>query len=147
MKKFQINCPFFFIIIFIVRIKKNYQECSQNVFHIISYFFQNFCEKSKFFKSTPFFLILFLKQECKKNIRNVQKMLYTYYHGCYEPLCSVILLLPIFVDNIIISINQNCVVIFVIVSFIIDLLNLHFHITRQRKMSWIIHYQPHNDFG
>jgi hypothetical protein len=27
------------------------------------------------------------------------------------------------------------VVIFVIVSFIIDLLNLHFHITKQRKMS------------
>ena len=48
---------------------------------------------------------------------------------------------------IVISINWNCVVIFVIVSFIIDLLNLHFHITRQRKMSLIIYYQPHNDFG
>jgi hypothetical protein len=57
------------------------------------------------------------------------------------------LLLPIFIDNIIISINWNCVVIFVIVSFIIGLLNLHYHITRQRKMSWIIHYQLHNDFG
>jgi hypothetical protein len=44
------------------------------------------------------------------------------------PLCSIILLLPLFVDNIIISINWNCLVIFVIVSFIIDLLDLHFHI-------------------
>jgi hypothetical protein len=47
------------------------------------------------------------------------------------PLCLVILLLPLFVDNIIISIyiiNWNCVVVFVIVSFIIDLLDLHFHI-------------------
>ena len=46
------------------------------------------------------------------------------------PLCSVILLLPLFVDNIIISfyINWNCVVILVIVSFIIDLLDLHFQI-------------------
>ena len=31
----------------------------------------------------PIFFILLLKRECKKNIRNVQKMLYTYYHGCY----------------------------------------------------------------
>jgi hypothetical protein len=46
------------------------------------------------------------------------------------PLCSIILLLPLFVDNIIISIyiNWNYVVVFVIVSFIIDLLDLHFHI-------------------
>jgi hypothetical protein len=44
------------------------------------------------------------------------------------PLCSVILLLPLFVDNIIISINWNYVVILVIVSFIIDLLDLHFQI-------------------
>jgi hypothetical protein len=44
------------------------------------------------------------------------------------PLCSIILLLPLFVDDIIISINWNCLVIFVIVSFIIDLLDLHFHI-------------------
>jgi hypothetical protein len=51
------------------------------------------------------------------------------------PLCSVILLLPLFVDNIIISIyiNWNCVVVFVIVSFIIDLLDLHFHIFGDRR--------------
>ena len=29
----------------------------------------------------PIFFILLLKRECKKNIRNVQKILYTYYHG------------------------------------------------------------------
>jgi hypothetical protein len=51
------------------------------------------------------------------------------------PLCSVILLLPLFVDNIIISIyiNWNYVVVFVIVSFIIDLLDLHFHIFGDRR--------------
>ena len=46
------------------------------------------------------------------------------------------LLLPLFVDNIIISIyiiNWNCVVVFVIVSFIIDLLDLHFHIFGDRR--------------
>ena len=36
-----------------------------------------------FSNQAHFFVILFVKQECKKNIRNVQKMLYTYYHGCY----------------------------------------------------------------
>jgi hypothetical protein len=48
-----------------------------------TYFFPIICVKRKIFKSNPFFFILFLKQECKKNIRNVHKMLYTYYHGCY----------------------------------------------------------------
>jgi hypothetical protein len=54
--------------------------------HILSWlpwqhiFFQKFCEKWKLFKSSPFFFILFLKRECKKNIGNVQKMLCT-YHG------------------------------------------------------------------
>jgi hypothetical protein len=46
-----------------------------------TYFFPIICVKRKIFKSNPFFFILFLKQKCKKNIRNVHKMLYTYYHG------------------------------------------------------------------
>ena len=49
------------------------------------------------------------------------------------PLCSVILLLPLFVDIIIYIYINNCVVVFVIVSFIIDLLDLHFHIFGGRR--------------
>jgi hypothetical protein len=39
------------------------------------------------------------------------------------PLCSVILLLPLFVDIIIYIYINNCVVVFVIVSFIIDFIS------------------------
>ena len=34
-------------------------------------------------KVKPIFLLLFLKQELKKIIRNVQNKFYTHYHGCY----------------------------------------------------------------
>ena len=42
-----------------------------------------FLWKMKLFKSSPFFLLLFLKQELKKKSRMLYKMFYTYYHGCH----------------------------------------------------------------
>ena len=54
-----------------------YHGCHGNIFVP-----NNLCKK-KNFQIKPIFFILFLKQECKKNIRNVHKMLYIYYHGCY----------------------------------------------------------------
>ena len=54
-----------------------YHGCHGNIFVP-----NNLCKK-KIFQIKPIFFILFLKQECKKNIRNVHKMLYIYYHGCY----------------------------------------------------------------
>jgi len=78
MKIFQINCLCFYII-FKVRIKQKYQECSQNVLHILSWLpwqhiFSKILVKNENFSN---------QAHLKKNIRNVKKMLYIYYHGCY----------------------------------------------------------------
>jgi hypothetical protein len=82
-KTFYEHSGFFFLILAYVHkmFYTYYHGCHGNIF-----FFQKFGEKWKLFKSSPFFFILFLKRECKKNIRNVQKGKIC-CHGNHDKMC------------------------------------------------------------
>ena len=76
-KIFQIKPIFLKIIIKVRKKKKKYQECSRNVLHILSWLPWQHIFFSKIFQIKPIFFLNYFYS------KNVQKMLYTYYHGCY----------------------------------------------------------------
>ena len=87
-KKNQIKPIFAYY--FKARIKQNISGMFKKCFtHIIMVALATYPQspqflwKMKLFKSSPFFLLLFLKQELKKKSRMLYKMFYTYYHGCH----------------------------------------------------------------
>ena len=49
-----------------------------------TYFPQNFGKNENFSNQLPIFFKIIFKIRIKKNIRNVHKMFYTYYHGCHD---------------------------------------------------------------
>ena len=59
-----------------------YHGCHGNIFSP-----QIFVKNENFSNQVHFFLIIIYKARIKKNIRNVQKMFYTYYHGYHGNIC------------------------------------------------------------